>query len=105
MIRTIKLPTGIAALPPSVRSRLEDAPYPGTGVHYWIYSTALAMLNFISAEECVDLLHEHIPRMPKPPNEMRCRYSLRWMHGKVGNRSPVRDARIFQWMKTRHTRC
>jgi hypothetical protein len=70
MIRTIKLPTGIAALPPKVRARLEDAPYPGTGVHYWIYSTALAMLNFISAEECVDLLHEHIPRTPKPYNEI-----------------------------------
>src|ERR1700720_4857687 len=70
MIRTIKLATGTAALPPSVRARLEDAPYPGTGVHYWIYSTALAMLNFISAEQCVDLLHEHIPRKPKPSNEI-----------------------------------
>jgi hypothetical protein len=70
MIRTIILRTGAAALPPSVRARLEDPPYPGTGVHNWIYGTALAMLNFISAEECVELLHEYIPRKPKPYNEI-----------------------------------
>jgi hypothetical protein len=28
------------------------------------------MLNFISAEECVELLHEYIPRKPKPYNEI-----------------------------------
>jgi hypothetical protein len=70
MIRTIWLPTGAEALPPSVRERLESSPDPGTGVHPWLYSTALAMLNFISAEECVDLLHDHIPRKPKPRNEI-----------------------------------
>jgi hypothetical protein len=70
MIRTIHLPTGAAALPPSVRARLEDPPRPGTGVHNWIYGTALAMLNFVSADECVELLRECIPRKPKPYNEI-----------------------------------
>jgi hypothetical protein len=70
VIRTITLLTGTASLPPSVGARLEDPPYPGTGVHNWIYGTALAMLNFVSAEECVDLLHEYIPRKPKPLNEI-----------------------------------
>jgi hypothetical protein len=70
VIRTIALPTGAAALPPSVRARLENPPYPGTGVHNWIYGTALALLNFVSVDECVDLLHGYIPRKPKPYDEI-----------------------------------
>jgi hypothetical protein len=70
VVRTITLPSGVAALPPSARARLENSPYPGTGVHFWLYATALAVLNFVSPDECVELLHEYIPRKPKPGNEV-----------------------------------
>jgi hypothetical protein len=39
-------------------------------VHFWLYATALAVLNFVSPDECVELLHEYIPRKPKPGNEV-----------------------------------
>jgi hypothetical protein len=70
VVRTITLPAGAAALPPSVRARLENPPYPGTGVHVWLYTTALALLNFVSPNECVQLLQEYIPRKPNSGSEV-----------------------------------
>jgi hypothetical protein len=70
MKRTTNLPTGLAALPPKVRARLENPPNPGTGVHPWIFSCALAMLRFLPEADATDLLKECLPRDPSPANEV-----------------------------------
>src|SRR6202040_1969841 len=36
----------------------------------WLYTTALALLNFVSPDECVELLQEYIPRKPNSGSEV-----------------------------------
>jgi hypothetical protein len=69
--RTTQIPTGINALPVTIRERLINPEHPEDGGwHKWMLTTAMALLNFVDEEEAVSLIREHLPRDEHRPTEV-----------------------------------
>jgi hypothetical protein len=98
MRRTTNLPTGLAALPRTIRKRLTEPERPEDGGwHKWMLTTAMAIMRFVSREEAIELIREHLPRSENRPTEVEEQVDAAVMYRESGqlNGSNRRQAPKF----------